>query len=89
MSQRVKIQEHHVMMILIYPGHGCYDPSPDGREGHHTLEPLRSRPVTANPRRPSADMSRDEKVAYRKSRGWRRIVGNCWQSSNGLVASFA
>jgi hypothetical protein len=33
-------------------------------------------------------MSRDEKVAYLKSRGWRRIVGNCWQSSNGLVASF-
>jgi hypothetical protein len=34
-------------------------------------------------------MSRDQKVQYLRANAWRRVEGNCWQSRNGVVASFA
>jgi hypothetical protein len=34
-------------------------------------------------------MSRDEKLGFLKSNGWRRAHGNHWQSRDGITTSFA
>jgi hypothetical protein len=37
----------------------------------------------------AAAMTATEKIAYLKSRGWRRERGNRWQARNGVVASLS
>jgi hypothetical protein len=46
-----------------------------------TLKQIRAAQVLA--------WSHDQKIKYLKSRGWRRVVGNRWQSRDGATASLA